>query len=99
MFFTSVGQNSIQKIKTLAEQCNYDFTNPSFFPRIYTQTQQFSFKEAGCKEIERVISSMPSGKAPGNDTTAVRILNCCLSSIAPTLTAILNASLTSGTFP
>ena len=27
------------------------------------------------------------------------ILNCCLSSIAPTLTIIINASLTSGTFP
>ena len=98
-FFTSVGQNSIQKIKTLAEQCNYDFTNPSFVPRIYTQTQQFSFKEIGCKEIERVISSMPSGKAPGNDRITVRILNCCLSSIAPTLTTIINASLTSGTLP
>jgi len=99
VFFTSVGQNSIQKIKTLAEQCNFDFTNPSFVPRIYTQTQQFSFKEVGCKEIERVISSMPSGKAPGNDRITVRILNCCLSSIAPTLTTIINASLTSGTFP
>ena len=96
MFFTLVGQNSIQKIKTLAEQCNYDFTNPSLVPRIYTQTQQFSFKE-----IERVISSMPSGKSPGNDRITVRILNCCLSSIiiAPTLTIIINALLMSGTFP
>ena len=99
VFFTSVGQNSIQKIKTLAEQCNYDLTNPSFVPRIYTQTQQFSFKEVECKEIEKVISSMPSGKAPGNDRITARILNCCLSSIAPTLTTIINASLTSGTFP
>ena len=99
MFVTSVGQNSIQKIKTLAEQCNYDLTNPSFVPRIYTQTQQLSFKEVECKEIEKVISSMPSGKAPGNDRITARILNCCLSSIAPTLTTIINASLTSGTFP
>ena len=100
MFFTSVGQNSIQKIKTLAEQCNnYDFTNPSLILRIYTQTQQFSFKELGCKEIERVISSIPSGKAPGNDRITIRILNCCLSSSAPTLTTIINALLMSGTFP
>ena len=99
VFFTSVGQNSIQKIKTLAEQCNYDLTNQSFVPRIYTQTQQFSFKEVECKEIEKVISSMPSGKAPGNDRITARILNCCLSSIAPTLTTIINATLTSGTFP
>ena len=42
---------------------------------------------------------MPSGKAPGNDRITVRILNCCLSSIVPTLTTIINASLTSGTFP
>ena len=42
---------------------------------------------------------MPSGKAPGNDRITARILNCCLSSIAPTLTTIINASLTSGTFP
>ena len=97
VFFTSVGQNSIQKIKTLAEQCNYDLTNPSFVPRIYTQTQQFSFKEVECKEIEKVISS--SGKAPGNDRITARILNCCLSSIAPTLTTIIDASLMWGTFP
>ena len=42
---------------------------------------------------------MPSGKAPGNDRSTVRILNCCLSSITPTLTTNINASLTSGTFP
>ena len=42
---------------------------------------------------------MPSGKAPGNDRITVRILNCCLSSNAPTLTTIVNASLTSSTFP
>ena len=42
---------------------------------------------------------MPSGKAPGNGRITVRILSCCLSSIAPTLTTIINASLTSRMFP
>ena len=98
-FFTSVGQSAIQDINTLAEQCNYDLTNPSFVPRNYTPEQQFSFKQVDCKEIEKVINSMPVGKAPGNDKITARILKCCLSSIAPILTTIINASLTSSTFP
>ena len=41
---------------------------------------------------------MPTGKAPGNNKITVRILKNCLSSILPTLSAIINDSFISGIF-
>ena len=61
--------------------------------------QQFSFGTVEWKEVEKVINLMPTGKAPGNDKIPVRVLKNCLSSILPTLTAIVNDPFISGTFP
>jgi hypothetical protein len=98
-FFTSIGQNTTEKIRLLAGQSNYDLTRPSFVPRCYPEQKQFSFRSVNCDEVEKVINSMPTGKAPGNDKITVRVLKNCLSSILPTLTSLINNSFTTGTFP
>ena len=98
-FFTSIRQTTVEKIQSLAEQRNYDLTKSSFVPRCHPLAQQFSFGIVECKEVEKVINSMPTGKAPGNDKITVRVLKNCLPSILSTLTAIINDSFISGTFP
>ena len=98
-FFTSTGQTTVEKIQSLAEQSNYDHTKWSFVLRYHPLAQQFSFGIVECKEVEKVINSMPTGKAPGNDKITVRVLKSFLPSILPTLTAIIDDSFISGTFP
>ena len=66
-YFTSIGQNTIEKIQSLANECNFDLTQSSFVPRCYPLSQQFTFRTAECSEIEQVVNSMATGKAPGND--------------------------------
>jgi len=63
-FFTSIDQNTVDKIYSLASGCSYDLTQSSFVPRCYLPSQQFSFRPVNCGEVEKVITSMPSDKAP-----------------------------------
>ena len=98
-YFTSIGQNTIEKIQSLANECNFDLTQSSFVPRCYPLSQQFTFRTAERSEIEQVVNSMATGKAPGNDKIPLRVFKDCLPAILPTLTSIVNNSLTSGVFP
>ena len=98
-FYASIGQKTVEQIKRLADQNNYDLNNPSFVLRQYSQEDQFSFRAVECKEVGKVIYSMPSGKAAGYDKITVRVLKHCLSSILPVLTSIINVSFATGTFP
>ena len=94
-YFTSIGQNTIHKIQSLANECNYDLAQSSFVPKCYPSSQQFTFRP-----VERTeINSMPTGKAPGNDKIPLRAIKDCLPAILPTLTSIVSNSLTSGIFP
>ena len=43
-FFNSIGQNNVEKIYSLANECSYDLTQSSFVPRCYLPLQQFSFR-------------------------------------------------------
>ena len=101
-FYSSVGQKTVEQIKRLADQNNYDLNNSSFVLRQYSQEDQFyqfSFRAVECKEVGKEINSMPSGKAPGYDNITLRVLKNCLLSILPVLTSIINVSFATGTFP
>ena len=98
-FFTSIGQNTIHKIQSLANECNYDLKQASFVPKCYPLSQQFTFRTVECSEIEHIVNSMPTGKAPGIDKISLRVIKDCLPAILPTLTSIISNSLTSGIFP
>jgi len=69
-FVTSIRQNTVDKIYSLANECSHDLTKPSFVPRCYLPSQQFSFRPVNCGEVEKAITSMPSDKAPGIDNQA-----------------------------
>ena len=66
-FFTSIGQNTVDKIYSLANECSYDPTQSSFVLRCYLPSQQFSFRPVNCGEVKKVITLMPSDKAPRID--------------------------------
>jgi transcription elongation factor GreA-like protein len=43
-FFNSVGEKTVDKIKSLAQEYNYEFAQHPFVPRSFPLEQQFSFK-------------------------------------------------------
>jgi hypothetical protein len=98
-FFASIGENTVEQVQRLAEQSNYDSNNHPFVPRQYSQEEQFSFRIVKSEEVENVINSMPTGKAPRNDKITVRVVKHCLPAILPTLTSIINSSFKTEIFP
>ena len=54
---------------------------------------------AYCDEVQKVITSVPSDKAPGIDKISIRVIKHSLPAILPSLTSIINESLASNTFP
>ena len=97
-FFTSVGQNTVEKIYPLANECSYDLTQSSFVPTRYHSSQQFSFRSVNCGEVEKVITSLASDKAPEIDKISIRVIKHSLPAILPSVTSIINGSLASNTF-
>ena len=73
-FFTSIGQNTVSKIYSLANECIYHLTQPSFVPRCYLPSQQFPFRPVNYGEVEKAITSMPSDKAPGIHKISIRVI-------------------------
>ena len=50
-------------------------------------------------EIEKIILSMPTGKAPGADKIPLRVIKDCLPIVLPSLTSIINTCFMTETFP
>ena len=98
-FFVSVGQSSVDKIQSLANECNITLNRNYFVPRQYPLCEQFHLNTIGSGEIERIISSMPPNKAPGIDKISVRVLKDCLAPILPVITSIINTSIETCKFP
>lgn len=98
-FFVSVGQSSVEKIQSLANECNITLNRNYFVPRQYPSCEQFHSNTVSSGEIERIISSMPSNKAPGIDKISVRVLKDCLNPILPVITSIINTSIETCKFP
>ena len=71
----------------------------SFVPGCYLTSQQFPFRPVNCDEVQNVITSMPSDKAPGIDKISIRVIKHSLPAILPSMTSIINESLASNTFP
>ena len=67
----SVGQNTVNKVKSLANECNFELNENWFTPRQYPLSEQFSFRVTDGKHIEDIITSMLSNKAPGNALSAL----------------------------
>ena len=42
-FFSSVGQATVDKINSLANECKYNLAKPGFKPRMYGELEQFAW--------------------------------------------------------
>ena len=91
-FFVSVGQNTVDKIKSLTNECGFEHKD-SCNPRQYPLSEQFSFSITDSEEVGRIITSMSSSKAPGIDKIPIRVIKDCLTQILPTITSIVIISL------
>ena len=92
-FFTTVGSNTVMKIKSLAKENNYTPSKLPSVPTSYTESDQFTFEPVECSLVENIAKSMPDNKAPGIDKVPIRIIKDCLPVIAPWITSIINQSL------
>ena len=99
IFFASVGKSTNSKIESLAEENNFNLNNSIFTPRSFPTSEQFTFHSVECKQVEDILNAMPSNKAPGIDKVLTRVIKDCLPIIIPFVTSIINASLSSSTFP
>ena len=99
-FFSSVGQVAVDRINSLANECNFDLSASVFDPRrIFPVTDQFNFMHLDCDEVAQIVRSMPASKSPGIDNIPVRVIKDSLSATLPVITSLINASFTCGIFP
>ena len=63
-YFVSIGQGTVDKITSLANEYNLEHNKSYFSPRHYPLAEQFTLKAIDSKQIECIITSMPSNKAP-----------------------------------
>ena len=98
-FFVSVGQSTVDKITSLANECNLTLNQNYFVPRQYASSDQFTLSTVDYKQVERIIAAMPSNKAPGIDKIPIRVIKDCLNPIVHPITSIVNASFQNCVFP
>ena len=99
-FFVNIGENTIQKISTLAEQFRCEDHNFTFVPQEYTVSKQFFFDDnVNVDVVQKIIKSMAPNKSPGIDKIPLRVIKDCLPGILPSVTLIINATFRSAQFP
>ena len=58
-FFVSVGQSTVDKITSLANECNLTLNKSYFTPRQHALSDQFTLSTIDYKQIECIITLMP----------------------------------------
>ena len=100
-FFTSVGSITAQKARDLSLHhglnVNSDVPTPLHISTDVSP-ELFVLHQVTENQVERVIRSLPSNKAPGMDKISSRILKDSLPSTLTTITHIVNNSFVTNTF-
>ena len=96
-FFTSVGKTTLEKVQSLADECEYIASHASFAPIQYPLSEQFMFRNVECCEIERAVKSL-ANKTPGTEKIPSRVIKESVPVIIPSITSIINSSFNSGVF-
>lgn len=65
--FTCVVQVAVDKINSLANECNFDLSAPAFDPRIFPLTDQFNFKHVDLDEVAKIVRPMPANNFSETD--------------------------------
>ena len=97
-FLTSVGETKNEKINLLANECGYVPTQLTYSPE-FPIAEQFTFTQVHYPDIERIVSSLATNKAPRIDKLPARVIKDSAPIIIPSITSIINTSLTTSTYP
>lgn len=73
-FLRCVGQVCVNKINSLANECNFDLSAPSFDPRIFPVTGPFNLKHVDCVEVAKTVRSMLANNFSGIDNIPLRAM-------------------------
>ena len=76
-----------------------DFNPTEFVPVNHPISEQFHFQSVTANEVQAILMSIPSNKSPGHDKIPIKVYKDCLSSILPSITDLINTSLSSSVFP
>ena len=98
-FFTSVGGKASKDSQSLIDLHNLPQLLPTT-PNLYiSEIDKFRFHAVSSSEVQKVLMSFPSDKAPGYDKIPMSVIKDALPCILPILTLIVNRSLLSSVFP
>ena len=83
----------VNKISTLAEKFQCEAHDSLFTRRVYPASEQFVFNaNVNTNQVQKIINSMATNKAPGIDKIPIRVIKDCLPVILPSVTSIINAT-------
>ena len=89
----SVGKVTVNKITSLASECNYVPVPPTVVSA-FPASEQFIFDSVKTKEVESVLKSLANNKAPGIDKIPSHVVKESATIIISPLTSIINTSFT-----
>ena len=98
-FFTEVGVRAAEEAKRLASVNGLTTLHQELPVSFVPEEDEFRFRAATSFEINRIVQSFPSNKAPGKDKLHMAVVKDALPAIFPILTEIINSSLLTSVFP
>ena len=98
-FFTEVGVRAAEEAKRLASVNGLPTSHQELPFNFIPEEDEFQFRAATSFEINRIVQSFPSNKAPGKDKLQMAVVKDALPSILPISTEIINSSLLTSVFP
>ena len=98
VFFTSVGVRAAETAAELAAEYNLATLDPPTLTDI-PEAEQFRLCPVTCYEIQKIVMSFSSNKAPGLDKVSMSVIKDALPCILPILSQIVNCSLLTSVFP
>ena len=94
-----MGVSAAEEAKRLASVNGLPTSHEELPVSFIPEEDKFQFRAATSFEINRIVQSFPSNKAPGKDKLQMAVVKDDLPAILPILTEIINSSLLTSVFP
>ena len=94
-----MGVSAAEEAKRLASVNGIPTSHEELPVSFIPEEDEFQFRAATSFEINRIVQSFPSNKAPGKDKLQMAVAKDALPAILPFLTEIINSSLLTSVFP
>ena len=98
-FITSVGARASETSRSLLNVHNLAPLLAVVPDNEISEVDKFCFHPVSSREIQKIVMSLPSNKAPGHDKVSTSVLKDALPCILPILTVIVNRSSLTSVFP